>query len=281
MSVFLTLTVAGAIGLVLWSIVDAVWKFLSDLGAGNRLYDLLTAVFTAEIPILKDKIPDALADGIKGAIKGALTEIFSAMASGATLVAGALPNAFFVLVVTIISLVYFSLDYDRVSGFIKRILPERMVKRVAELKRGILNVIKKYIISYSLILFMTFLIMLFGFLILRVDHALLLAMIVAFLDILPIIGVGTVLIPWAIIELAFGNAGLAIGLLALFVVNSIIRQLAEPKIIGKNLDLHPIATLILLYVGYSLFGIMGLIILPVVAVSIGVALKGNDSTEIA
>ena len=101
------------------------------------------------------------------------------------------------------------------------------------------------------------------------------------MDILPIIGVGTVIIPWAVIELAFGNANFAIGLLLLFVFNAVIRQLAEPKIIGKNLDLHPIATLILLYVGYSLFGLVGLVILPVIAVSIGVALKGNHSTEIS
>lgn len=280
MSILLTLSVAGVIGLVLWIVVDAIWRFLSDLGEGNRLYDLLTAIFSAEIPIIKDTISDELAAGIKGALSTALTEIFSAMASGATAIAGALPGAFFVLLVTMISLVYFSLDYDRVSGFVKSLLPEKVALKIAELKNGILTVIKKYIISYSLILFMTFLIMLLGFLILRVEHALLLAMIVAFLDILPIIGVGTVLIPWAILEFAFGNASMAVGLLILFVSNAIIRQLVEPKIVGKNLDLHPIATLILLYVGYSLFGFVGLVILPVIAVSIGVMLKSNNSTQI-
>jgi sporulation integral membrane protein YtvI len=281
MSIFLTLSVAGGLGLILWSIVDAVWRFLSDLGEGNRLYDLLTAIFSAEIPFLKDTIPDELSAGVKGALKTALGEIFSAMASGATLVAGALPQAFFVLLITIISLVYFSLDYDRVNGFVKSILPDRITVMIADLKNGVIKVIKKYLISYSLILFMTFVIMLTGFLILRIEHALLLSIIVAFLDILPIIGVGTVIIPWAIVEFAIGDGSLAVGLLVLFVVNAIIRQLAEPKIIGKNLDLHPIATLILLYVGYSLFGFVGLIVLPVIVLSIGVVLKGDNATEIA
>ena len=72
----------------------------------------------------------------------------------------------------------------------------------------------------------------------------------------------------------------AVGLLILFVVNAIIRQLAEPKIVGKNLDMHPIATLILLYVGYSLFGLVGLVILPVFALSVSVVLKGDNTTEI-
>ena len=280
MSILLTVGSAVAIGFILWSIVDAVWRFLSDLGEGNRLYDLLCAIFSAEIPFFKDTIPDELSAGIKGAIKTAISEVVSAMASGATAIAGSLPQAFFVLLVTIISLVYFSLDYDRVNRFVKSILPDNIAKKIAELKNGVIDVIKKYLISYSLILIMTFIIMLTGFLILRVEHALLLSIIVAFLDILPIIGVGTFLVPWAIIELAMGNGNLAVGLLILFVVNAVIRQLAEPKIVGKNLDMHPIATLILLYVGYSLFGLVGLVILPVFALSISVVLKGDNTTEI-
>jgi len=280
MSIVLTLTAAGVVGVILWSIVDAIWRFLSDLGEGNRIYDLLSAIFSAEIPIIKDKIPDELAAGIKGALSSALAEIFSALASGATAIAGALPQAFFVLLVTVISLIYFSLDYDRVNGFVKSLLPDKTSKRIAQWKNQVIKVIKKYLISYSLILIMTFVIMLTGFLLLRIEHALLLALIVAFLDILPIIGVGTFLVPWSILEFVVGNSGLAVGLLVLFVVNAIIRQLTEPKIVGKNLDLHPIATLILLYVGYSLFGLVGLIVLPVIAVSLGVVLKGDDAAEI-
>ena len=280
MSLFLTLAVAGALGVLLWQIVDAILRFLSDLGEGNRLYDFLTALFSADIPIIGDKIPEELAAGVKNAISSALSELFSALAGGATAIAGALPKAFFVLLVTLISLVYFAIDYDRISRFVKSLLPDRAVKGISQLRDGIFNVIKKYLLSYSLILLITFTVMLSGFLLLRVEHALLIALLVAFLDILPVIGVGTVLIPWSILELVSGNKALGIGLLVLFVLNAVIRQLAEPKIVGKNLDLHPIATLILLYVGYSLFGIVGLIILPVIAVSIGVALKGNNTAEV-
>lgn len=280
MSISLTLSAATALGVLLWQIIDAIWRFLSDLGEGNRLYDLISSLFTADIPFIGDKIPNELAAGIKSAISQALSAVFSALASGATAIAGALPQAFFVLIVTLISLVYFSLDYDRISHFVKSLLPDRAIKAISHFKNGIFTVIKKYLLSYSLILLITFGVMLAGFLVLRIEHALLVAILVALLDILPVIGVGTVLIPWSILELAAGNKALGIGLLVLFVLNAIIRQLAEPKIVGKNLDLHPIVTLILLYVGYSLFGFVGLIILPVIAVSLGVALNSDNSAQV-
>ena len=91
---------------------------------------------------------------------------------------------------------------------------------------------------------------------------------------------GTVLVPWAVIEISVGGRLLGIGLLVLFVVNTLIRQLIEPRIVGKNLDIHPILTLIMLYVGYSLFGVIGLILLPVIAVSISAALRKDDATEV-
>ncbi len=280
LSLLLTLSVAGVLGLSIWKIIEAIWRFIADLGEGNRFYELLSTLFSAEIPLIGDKIPEELATRIKDAISSALSEVFSALASGATGLVGNLPRAFFVLVVTLISLVYFAIDYDRISRFVKSLLPERAVKGIAGFRDGIFTVIRKYLLSYSLILLITFAVMLTGFMLLRVEHALLIAIVVALLDILPVIGVGTVLIPWSIVELSIGNHSLGIGLLVLFVLNTIIRQLAEPKIVGKNLSLHPIVALILLYVGYSLFGIVGLIVLPVIAISLGVALKGDNTAEI-
>lgn len=281
LSLLLTAFAALLLGVAVWQIINAIWHFLSDMGEGNRLYDILNMLFSYELPFIGDKIPEGLTDRIQEAISRFLSQIFAALAAFATQLVSSLPQIFFVTVVTLISLVYFALDYDGISRFVKSLLPQRVVKGIAGFRDGVFTVIKKYLLSYSLILLITFGVMLTGFLLLRVEHALLLALVVSLLDILPIIGVGTVIIPWSVIEISFGNKGLGIGLLVLFVVNAIIRQLAEPKIVGKNLSLHPIATLIMLYVGYSLFGIVGLIILPVAAVSIGLALKGDNSSKIA
>ena len=106
-------------------------------------------------------------------------------------------------------------------------------------------------------------------------------MLIALLDLLPVIGVGTVLIPWGIFALATGNKILGIGLILLFVANTVIRQFAEPRIVGKSLNLHPLITLMAIYIGYALFGFIGVFILPVIAVSISAMLNGNNTTEIA
>lgn len=280
MSLFLTLAVASAVILIIWQATAALWRFLTDIGEGNRIYDLLTGLLSKDAPILGNLLPEELAGRISEAIGSMLSSFLSALASGITSLAGAIPQAFLFLLVSVISMVYFALDYDRISRFVRNVLPNSWALKMSKLKDKTFSVIKKYILSYSLILLITFGIMLLGFMLLRVEHAFLIAMLVAFLDILPVIGVGTVLIPWSIFELATGNKFLGIGLIMLFVVNAIIRQLSEPRIVGKNLNLHPIVTLIMIYVGYALFGVAGLILLPVLAVSISALLKSDNSAEV-
>ena len=126
----------------------------------------------------------------------------------------------------------------------------------------------------------TFIIMLFGFLVLGVKYAVLFAFIVALLDALPLIGVGTVLVPWSIYQIIFGNVRLGIALIILFVIHQIIRQFTEPKIVGKNLGIHPVLSLILLYSGYVLFGILGLVLIPLLSVILNTLFDKNDAPEV-
>ena len=103
---------------------------------------------------------------------------------------------------------------------------------------------------------------LIGFLIMGVEYAFLMATLVAFVDILPIFGAGTVLIPWAIFSLLTSNTPLGIGLLVLYAVTLVVRQFIEPKIVGTTLGIHPLATLASVYLGLSFFGFWGLILGP-------------------
>lgn len=279
-ALLLAISVSGVAGLFVWKIVDSVWQFLGDMGEGNRLYDLLVSLLSYEFPIVGDKIPEELVATVREAARQVLSFGFSSLAEGATAIATALPHVFLMLLVSLISLIYFSLDYLRINDFVKSLLPKTWISVLSTFKKEVFTVIRKYFLSYFFILIITFVVMISGFMILRVEHALFVAFLVAVLDLLPIIGVGTVLIPWSIIELISGNRFLGVGLLLLFVVNAIIRQLIEPKILGRNLDLHPIVTLLLIYVGYSLFGLVGLIILPLIAVTLGAVLKSNNTTEV-
>ena len=113
-----------------------------------------------------------------------------------------------------------------------------------------------------------------------VEYSLLFAAVVAILDALPVLGVGTVLVPYSVIALLSGDTALAVGLLILFLANEIIRQLVEPKILGKHLGVHPLLTVVMLYAGYSLLGIVGLILLPVIAVALKPLIEKQKSSEI-
>ncbi len=277
LSIFLTLAVFSAISVAVWQLTVALWRFLSDIGEGNKLYDFLAMIASPKLPIFGDGFDRELSSRITEAIESMLGSVLAWLGEAVTTVVAAVPNAFFFLIVTVISLVYFSLDLGRINALCRSILPKRVTGAMAKFRDAVFFVIKRYISSYLILMLITYLIMLLGFLALGVNHAALIALIVAALDILPVIGVGTVIIPWGIIEIITGNRFVGIGLLVLFVINTVIRQLAEPKIVGKSLDLHPIVTLILLYVGYRLLGFFGLIIFPVVAVSLGVALGKKES----
>jgi predicted PurR-regulated permease PerM len=114
----------------------------------------------------------------------------------------------------------------------------------------------------------------------RIKNALFLALIISLLDILPLIGVGTVILPWGIFQILFGSVAEGIGLIVLLIVHEVVRQFAEPKIVGKSLGLHPIISLVLLYVGYSLFGFAGLLLTPVVGIVAGLLINKNDASKI-
>lgn len=280
MSVVATLFIFSALALFLWQGTAALWGFLSDIASKNRLYDLITTLFKADAPLLGDYLPHELASKISEALGRLVSSCLTLLAEWVTSIVGAIPQFFLFILVTLISLVYFALDYDRINSFVIRLLPKRIVDILAKMKESIFNILKKYILSYSLIMLITYLTLLSGLWLLRVDHAPIIALFIAALDILPILGVGTVLVPWSILELVMGNRFLGIGLIILFVVNAIIRQLSEPKIVGKSLNLHPLITLMMIYVGYALFGFVGMIILPVASVILGSILKQDNSAEV-
>lgn len=280
LSLFATLLIFAIIAVCVWQLTAAVWGFLSDIGEGNPVYEILNAITSPGILIFGDGIPKELAEKISGAISTMVSSALGGLASAVTSWVGFIPNLLLFLLITVISLIYFALDLERINSAAKSLLPKRLADKLSKLPERFIQICKKYVASYLLLMVITFFLMLVGFLIIGVEHAMAIALFVAALDVLPVIGVGTVLVPWSVFQFVAGNHAVGIGLLVLFVVNTVVRQLAEPKIVGKNLDMHPIMTLVLLYVGYSFFGFVGLILVPVFAVVIGALIGKNHSAEV-
>lgn len=173
-----------------------------------------------------------------------------------------IPSAVVLLVVTVISTFFMASDYEKITTFIKRILPPKGVRFCRNIKVQGFHTVKIYVKSYSFLMILTFIELLIGLWILKIPYAGWIALVIAVFDILPILGTGGILLPWALIACFFGNYPMAAGILILYIVITVIRNMAEPKLVGKQMGIHPLATLIAMFAGMKLFGLIGLIGFP-------------------
>lgn len=194
----------------------------------------------------------------------ALQSLSQAVPGLAARVASALPSVLLAVLVTVIASFYFCMEPTLLSHLLNR-LPRGVGERVRAWKEALKSASWGYLRAYLLLLLLTVLELLIGFWILRVEYAFLLACVIAFLDMLPVLGVGTVLIPWAIVALVQGNRYLGFGMLILYFAVFILRQIMEPRLIGRSLGLHPLAALLAGYAGWRLFGFWGMALGPIAA----------------
>ncbi len=170
------------------------------------------------------------------------------------------------VIFTIVLSVFISVEYNNITAFIKKQLPDNFNSTFSEARIFVTGTLWKMIKSYMIILCITFIELFAGLFILKVKFALPIAAIIAILDIMPIIGTGGILIPWAIVELFLKNTTLGIGLLLLYLAVTVIRNIIEPRIVGHQIGLHPIITITAMYAGLRLFGFFGFLIAPIVAI---------------
>lgn len=192
-----------------------------------------------------------------------VSEISVALVKVLSNYAARVPSFLVRTIIAIISSFFIAADYEKVVRLTRQILPGKVQTAGHTLKQYAGRVLIQYLRSYVLIFCITCVELSIGLLILRVPNAIWLALLIAVIDILPILGLGTVLIPWMIVSVLTGNYGLALGLLILYLVITVIRNVIEPKIIGMQIGLHPLVTLIGMFVGLKLFGILGLFGVPI------------------
>lgn len=180
-----------------------------------------------------------------------------------TFTVSAVPKTLIFILLSIISSVFFAVDYGKIVEYLASLVPEGRRKVFIELKHFVAGIGLKYLKAYALLLCITFVELALGLSLLRVQGALILAALIAVIDILPVLGTGLVLLPWTVVVLLSGNLGFGLGLGFLYLVITVIRNVLEPKLIGQQVGLHPIVILACMYVGAKLLGIIGLFGLPV------------------
>jgi len=258
-------------------------------GIGNALEAILSRVesITSVIPafdgLRKNETLSRVCNEIDEFVHSSAREFLEGMSNDIGNFVGtvikALPETFLYILVTIIASVYICSQMKEINGFLLSLIPKKHREKFTGVWKNIISALKAYLKAYSLIYLITFAELLFGFALMRMRNGFILALIIAIVDILPVFGVGAVLLPWALTELTVGNARMFANLLILYLVITAVRQFAEPKIVGRSIGLNPLVTLLAMFSGYKLFGVLGMVGAPIAAVALFAGRKYNSGEK--
>ena len=243
-----------SVSLARWE--SALKAFLARAPAEVSVW-LDKALISAEESLLR--LPAALSQRV--------LRLLPALAAGA-------PGALLFAVTSVIGTYFISACYPELLHLAARFLPERFLYRARLLRRDLRRTLGRWLRAQGLLLAITFAFLAAAFALLGVDYALLLALVTALIDALPVLGTGTVLLPWAVWLLLTGNMPLGVGLVLTYAGVTITHQSIQAKLLGDQLGLHPLATLGAIWLGFRVWGVAGMIVFPLLAVCAQQALSG-------
>lgn len=180
----------------------------------------------------------------------------------------ALPSTLIFLIITLIATFFLTKDKHLIKEFVFKQLPSSWDTKLTLLKTGLFEALVGFLKAQSIILSITFIESFVGLTVIGIDYAFTLALIIALVDILPVLGTGGIYVPWAIANFIMGNYKLGIALLVLYGIITIVRYMMEPKVVGQQLGIHPVVTLMSMFAGMKLIGAAGLILGPTAVVSL-------------
>ena len=164
------------------------------------------------------------------------------------------------VLVSVISAYFFTVERDEVLNWAKKVMPQAVVKRMTLVMDNLRYAVGGYFKAQFKIMGVVFLILMVGFALLKINYFALIAFLIAFLDFLPFFGTGTAMIPWALYKFLVGDYKTAILLFVIYAVTQLVRQILQPKLVADSMGMNPLVTLLLLYVGYRVSSVLGLIL---------------------
>lgn len=176
------------------------------------------------------------------------------------------PDSALSLGTAIIAAFLISAKLPRIKKWLLRRIPRERLRAIREFGKRINGTLLAWLTAQCKLSGVTFCILFLGFVILRIPYAPLWALLTCLVDAFPVLGTGTVLLPWSLMSLIQGDTPRAIGVASLYIVVTLTRSALEPKLLGRHLGLDPLVTLMALYAGYKLWGIGGMILAPLLAV---------------
>ena len=284
--IFITL-IGGVILLAVANLIEQLKDMINMMPQFVRgLYDFIQKISTGEIKILNFEIPSEFTTHIESmalSLASNLMNVVNKIVKGAFYTAVSFPEILLFTLTTIISTYFISSGKYVIIDYFKTQIPKEWHDKIRTMKKDSFISVLKLIKAYGIILTITFTELFIGLSIFKVKYTLILAIIISIIDLLPVLGTGTVVIPWALYNLFTGNIVLAMELFGLWIFILIIRQIIEPRIISSQIGVHPLVTLMGIYVGFKLIGAGGLILGPITVLTLkgifSMFLKGKTIHE--
>lgn len=265
------LAVSLLLGSIIWQLGFAVVRlfyclpeiYANDiLPAALRLQNAATDFLNRRLPFAANEANDIF-NALGLAAEQLAADLSHRTVSAVAQISKRLPKFAVGFIFSVMSSIIITMDYGGICSFILRQLPERLALLLPKIKKSLGATVAKYLRAYITLMAITFLELSAGLWLLRIENPLAVALVIAAVDVLPVLGTGLVMVPWIITELIKGNFFLSAGLAVLYLIIVAVRNIIEPKIVGDSLGLNPLVTLISMYVGLTFFGVMGMIALPI------------------
>ena len=222
-----------------------------------------------------EKLPVVIQDGWNTVVANLdqyMGDLVSRISEPTVMAAGnfakSLPSYLISVIVAILSAYFFTIQREDVLKWMKQIAPPSVEKRMTLVMDNLRYAVGGYFKAQFKIMGVVFLILLVGFAVLGVRYFVLVAFLISFLDFLPFFGTGPAMIPWGIYKFLMGDYKMAILLIAIYAVTQLVRQLLQPKLVADSVGMNPLVTLLLLYIGYRIGSVLGMIL----AVPVGMVL---------
>ncbi|WP_069999612.1 sporulation integral membrane protein YtvI [Cellulosilyticum sp. I15G10I2] len=263
-AIFSMLTILSGI---LWIIIIVIKQLWYQIITFSATFPEYSKKLTEGIKLLEDKIGsfsnldnvvEQMLSGISTFLTARIPNVYHAIIK--------VPNMLIFIIVMLIATFFMTKDYYEIKAFIKAQLSDTISERLAVMQKGMLGALGGYIRTQVILMSITFSICLTGLLVFRISYALLISCIIALIDALPVFGSGSILIPWAVYHIIVGDYMIAVGLLGIYGIIFVMRQIMEPKILSHQIGLYALVTVMAMYIGYKVMGVFGLVLGPVIMV---------------
>lgn len=264
---------SGILSLILW-IVRKLWEQIINFkdmfpqmsAELIHQFETISEVWAKKLQIFPgaesitniDSIIEQIMESLGSTLSSAIPTIYGGISK--------VPDVIIFIVMMLLATFFMTKDYYSIKDFVKAQFSDTIIDKIVIMQRGVIDAIGGYVRTQLILMSITFTVCLIGLFIFNVQYALLLSVIIAIVDALPVFGSGTVLIPWALYNLLIGHYSLGIGLLGIYGVIFITRQVMEPRILSSQIGVYALVTIMAVYIGYKTIGFLGLIVGPALVV---------------